>query len=119
MGYGQASDLAGLAQSGMFSLDQMLLVHLQSNHFPPIPAWMLEPCKAAIQAVNEGEAERLIELPEGATWRGQTHAPAWAVVEGHHLEPFLTPEEDPFWDGDDDLDEDPEPAWNGDLDDPF
>ena len=30
-----------------------------------------------------------IELPDGVTWRGETSAPAWSVIEAHHLQSFL------------------------------
>lgn len=83
---------------GQQSLEGMLEVtdyevalrwHLTSNHFPPVPVSMVEPCKQAIDAFHEGDSERLIDLGGVSLWRGQTAAPAWAIIEGHHLESFL------------------------------
>lgn len=69
--------------------DVALRWHLQSNHFPPVPLSMMDPCKAAIAAAEEEEWERRIELPEGCTWRGEDSAPASAIIRSHHLEGFL------------------------------
>lgn len=70
-------------------IDRALSWHLQSNHYPPVPQSMVPVCLAAIDAINEGEFYRAIDLPDGILWRGESAAPAWAVVEGHHLEPFI------------------------------
>jgi hypothetical protein len=32
-------------------------------------------------------------LPAPSTWRGEKSAPAWAIAEAHHLEPWLNDEE--------------------------
>lgn len=71
------------------SLENQLEWHLTGNHYPPVPRSMIEPCIAAINAVNEEEPDRLIDLPEGVSWKGQTKTPAYAVVQGHHLEAWL------------------------------
>lgn len=63
--------------------------HLQSNHYPPVPATMIDPCIDAIDAVNEDDPDRRITLPEGILYRGREDAPAWAIVEAHHLYPWL------------------------------
>jgi len=67
----------------------VLTWHLTSNHYPPVPANMVDPCLIAIGACNGGESNFEVDLPDGITWRGHTAAPAWAIVEGHHLEYFL------------------------------
>lgn len=85
--------LEGMLDGGL-SLEQALVWHLTSNHFPPVPTTMVEPCIQAIDAIHEDDAERLIDLPEETSWRGQSKAPAWAIVEGHHLEAFLESDED-------------------------
>jgi len=51
---------------------------------------MVIPCIEAIYACADGDYERLIELPEGVTWRGNTSAPANAIAEAHHLDPFIS-----------------------------
>ena len=55
---------------------------------------MVQPCVDAIYACDEQEYDKLIELPEGVEWRGQSSAPAHAIVEGHHLEAWLYSEGD-------------------------
>jgi hypothetical protein len=70
-------------------LDTGLTWHLRSNHFPPIPLTMLEPCKAAIDFCNNGNMYGEIALPEGVTYKGQTTAPAWVIVEQHHLDAWI------------------------------
>ena len=70
-------------------LDQQIAMHLRGNHYPPVPLTMLEPCLYAIEACNDENYNRLIELPEGVLWRGQKTAPAHAIVEGHHLDAWL------------------------------
>lgn len=84
MGALQAAEMASLTD-----LDTALRWHLQSNHYPPIPLTMLAVCKKAIVACNEEDSERAIKLPKGVRWRGLKHAPAFAIVEGHHLGTFL------------------------------
>lgn len=81
------------------TLEQQISIQLTSNHYPPVPTAMIQPCIEAIQACNEDESNRLIQLPiDGVdrngepfqiTWRGQDSAPAWAIVEGHHLDPWI------------------------------
>jgi hypothetical protein len=64
--------------------------HLQCNHYPPVPAIMVEPCKAAIDAYWEDDCNREIAMPEGVSYKGKTEAPAWAIIEQHHLGAWTT-----------------------------
>ena len=68
------------------SLRDSIAIQLRSNHYPPVPLAMVEPCIEAIEATNAGEYDKLISLPEPITWRDQNAAPAYAIVEAHHLE---------------------------------
>lgn len=64
--------------------------HLRGNHYPPVPLSMLQPCIEAIEAFNEDrDTGRLIAMPEGVSYKGMSEAPAWAIIEQHHLEPWL------------------------------
>ena len=47
---------------------------------------MVEPCIEAIFAYDEGEPDREIPMPEGVSYRGMNTAPAWAIIEQHHLQ---------------------------------
>jgi len=86
MGYNTALDLAEL------DLEQGIAYHLRGNHYPPVPLSMVQPCIDAIDAYYDEDYNKLIEMPEGVSYKGDTHAPAWAIVEQHHLEAWL-PEE--------------------------
>jgi hypothetical protein len=90
MGGNFAQDLA----LSTIPLDQQIAMHLQGNHYPPVPLTMLQPCLYAIEACNEENYNRQIELPKGVLWRGQSTAPAHAIVEGHHLESWLLQEQE-------------------------
>ena len=89
MGYTTAVSLAEDV-----SLDTGIAYHLQSNHYPPVPVAMVQPCIEAIEAYQEEDFDRSISLPEGISWRGQTSCPASAIVEAHHLDAWLPQDED-------------------------
>lgn len=86
MGYASAMEMA---MSGA-DLNTVMGWHLQSNHFPPVPLSMVEPCIEAIDAYWADECDLEIELPEGITYKGMTTAPAWAIIEQHHLGAWCT-----------------------------
>ena len=89
MGSLQAAEMAE-----MLSIDDALAWHLRSNHYPPIPLSMIEPCKEAIQAFLEGDYLRMIEMPEGVSYRGSNFAPADAIVSQHHLDAWVELDEE-------------------------
>ena len=80
----------GLAESEL-DLEKQLAYHLQGNHYPPVPLSMVQPCIEAIDAAYDEDYNRMIEMPQGISYKGNTHAPAWAVIEQHHLDWFITP----------------------------
>ena len=88
MGYNTATDLAE-----SFDLDQAILIHLRSNHYPPVPSSMVQPCIDAIDAYYDEDYDKLISLPSPILWKGKDKAPASAIIEAHHLEAWL-PETD-------------------------
>jgi hypothetical protein len=88
MGSLQAAEMAE-----MLEIDSAIAWHLRSNHFPPVPLSMVEPCIEAIYACNDGDYEKLIHL-NGSFWRGNDSAPAYAIVEGHHLDTWVTLDEE-------------------------
>jgi len=75
----------GLTEIGL-SLEEQLLVHLTSNHYPPVPKIMVPTCIEAIDKANEGEWEAMIAMPEGVKYQGEDEAPVSAIVEQHHLD---------------------------------
>ena len=80
-------------------LETQITIQLRNNHYPPVPYSMVQPCIDAIDAYNDGEHDKLIQLPTDGfdangepfqiTWRGKTSAPAHALVEAHHLENWI------------------------------
>ena len=87
----------GLADS-VLDLETQLLYHLKGNHYPPVPAEMVQPCIEAIDAFYEEDFNRMIDMPMVGDfqilYKNSTQAPAWAIVEQHHLEWFIDPEEE-------------------------
>ena len=71
------------------SLEAQLEWHLTANHYPPVPSIMIPVCIEAIDAANEGDWDKLITLPENVSWRGLTEVPVHAIVEQHHLDPWI------------------------------
>lgn len=71
-----------------------LSFHLTSNHFPPVPTTMIDPCIDAIDNANAGEWDKMVRLPDGVGYRGMTSAPTSAIIEQHHLDSFLDSEEE-------------------------
>ena len=97
MGHNTAIDLA---ENIDISLEQAIGYHLQGNHYPPVPLSMVQPCIEALDAAREMDAMRQIEMPEGITYKGKTTAPAWAIIEQHHLDAWLPQDEADYWEED-------------------
>ena len=87
----------GLADS-VLDLETQILYHLKGNHYPPVPSEMVAPCIEAIDAFYDEDYGRLIDMPMVGNfqilYRGETQAPAHAIVDQHHLEWFIQPVED-------------------------
>jgi hypothetical protein len=82
-------------QDSVLDLETQLAYHLQGNHYPPVPLSMVQPCIDAIDAYYDNDAMRFIAMPEGVFYKGMSHAPAWAVIEQHHLD-FWLPQDDEY-----------------------
>ena len=84
----------GLADTTL-DLETQLLYHLKGNHYPPVPAEMVAPCIEAIDAAYDEDYDRMISMPMVGDfqilYKGMTHAPAWAIIEQHHLNWFIDP----------------------------
>lgn len=96
MGSVQEQEMAELLE-----IESAIAWHLQSNHYPPVPASMVEPCIEAINSVNHGGPlsgwHKVIQLPKGVSYHGSNSAPAWAIIEQHHLEAWIEADEDGLW----------------------
>jgi len=84
-------------QDTVLDLETQILYHLKGNHYPPVPAEMVKPCIDAIDAAYEEDFNRMIDMPMVGefqiTYKGSMQAPAWAIIEQHHLQ-FWLPEEE-------------------------
>lgn len=86
MGNLQAMSIADITEAEM-PLRQQIAWHLSSNHYPAVPAVMVDVCLKAIQMYHDGEdMNQHIELPDGVLWKDSVTAPAVAVCENFHLE---------------------------------
>jgi hypothetical protein len=83
MGRNFAEDLALMPN---LSMESAIGMHLRANHYPPVPLSMVSICIEAIDAYWEDDISREITLPEGISWKGKESAPAWAIIENHHLD---------------------------------
>ena len=80
-----------LASNDLLDLDleTQLQIHLTSNHYPPVPVSMVQPYIDALDAYYDEDYNKLIEMPEGVSYRGEKFAPASAIIEQHHLDAWL------------------------------
>ena len=81
-----------LANNNML-LEQQLAIHLQYNHYPPVPLSMIPVCIAAIEAALHEDWDLEIDLPDDITWRGKNKAPVSDIIEANHLDEWLTYDE--------------------------
>jgi hypothetical protein len=95
MGASSAFAMAQAVTDRQITLEQSLAWHLQSNHYPPVPTSMVEPCIAAIDAAYDDDWNAEITLPAGVSYKGSDVAPAWALISAHHLDAFI-PNDDEY-----------------------
>lgn len=102
MGANFANEMADgtLAELGIeLTMEQQIGYHLQCNFYPPVPSAMVQPCIEAIEAYWNDDTSAEISLPEPITWKGLTYAPAYAILEQHHLESWTANYDyDAYWD---------------------
>jgi hypothetical protein len=55
---------------------------------------MVQPCIEAIDAAYDEDYYRFIAMPDGVFYKGMSHAPAWAIIEQHHLSAWLPENEE-------------------------
>ena len=87
-------------QDSVLDLETQIAYHLQGNHYPPVPLSMVQPCIEAIDAYYDNDAMRFIAMPEGVFYKGMSHAPAWAIIEQHHLDFWLPQDEEDYYNED-------------------
>ena len=89
MGTTGAIGMAEATTNGDITLETAIGWHLTSNHYPPIPSSMTQPCIDAIDAAIADDWDKEIPLPNGVSYQGKSTAPAWTIVMQHHLEPWI------------------------------
>jgi hypothetical protein len=56
---------------------------------------MVQPCIEAIDAAYDEDFNRMIDMPKVGDfqilYKNSTQAPAWAIIEQHHLNTFIDP----------------------------
>ena len=87
MGINFATDLA----SGDFvqSIDRQISIHFSSNCYPPVPQFMVQVAIDAIDAINEGDLDRQIDLPAGVSFRDSKTVSASDVVDQLRLDAWI------------------------------
>ena len=86
--------LQAMEMAEMLEIESAISWHLQSNHFPPIPQSMVQPCIEAINNASAGERTKLVILPLGGGYKGLTAAPTDARNEQHHLDAWVELDEE-------------------------
>ena len=99
MGSNMANEMASgvLEDMGIhLTIEDQIRIHLSANHYPPVPATMVQPCIEAIDAVNDaGLWDLEIPLPEGVFYKDNlTTAPAHAIIDQHHLNAWIIEREE-------------------------
>ena len=89
MGSTVAAGMAEAVEDGRISLRQAVAYHLQVNHYPPHPSYMVDVALKAIAAINRGQWNKGIRLPDGVTYRDRRIATAGAIADGLRLGAFI------------------------------
>jgi hypothetical protein len=93
MGSNMANEMASGVLDDMgihIPIEQQIAIQLRSNHYPPVPLSMVQPCIEAIDAVNDlGLWDLEIPMPEGITYKDKDTAPAHAIISQHHLDAWI------------------------------
>ena len=89
MGHGNAQGMKAQVDEGNVDLDNALLWHLTSNHYPPVPAEMIPVAKKAIEHANLGEWEEMVEFPSGWEVNGLSEMSVEKIVEIMHLDAYI------------------------------
>ena len=76
-------------------IDYALEWHLTSNHYPPVPMYMFDVCKQAIDFAIAEDWDELITLPKQVTFRNRNEARVFEIIENFHLHSFIV-QDDPF-----------------------
>lgn len=106
MGSLHTQEFAEAVARNELQLRTAVMYQLRYNHYPPIPSSMIDPCIIAINAGNDGDFDKIIDLPDGISYRGKDkvyvsgkkvdeqgnpcYAKARQIIGAHHLDEFIT-----------------------------
>jgi hypothetical protein len=82
------STAIGLTDTDL-TLEQQLSIHFSSNCYPPIPQMMIPTAIEAIDAYWEEDHFKMIPLPEGVSFRGQSEVSASNLIESYRLDAWV------------------------------
>ena len=91
---------------GENDLESVMSWHLQFNCYPPTDPNLIPVCLEAVTLYNNAQPDEVVHLldkelnlPEGVLYKGdKTTAPLRAIVEGFHLDGFLSTTEEEDYD---------------------
>ena len=86
--------LQAVEMAEMLSMEDAIAWHLQGNHYPPVPVSMVPACIEAIRNALAGDWWKPVELPNPVKYKGSKFAPTSAILEQHHLSPWLELDEE-------------------------
>ena len=86
--------LQAMEMAEMLEIESAIAWHLQANHYPPVPQSMVKPCLEAIDNAIAGDWLKMVEMPEGVSYRGSRFAPTDAIIEQHHLHAWVELDEE-------------------------
>lgn len=83
MGNQVARGYADAVEDGLIDLTQAVLVHLSSNHYPPVHPNFLETALEAIRLANEGQFDEDVTMANGLV------RSVYFIIDGLHLWAFV------------------------------
>lgn len=94
MGYATALGWHEAVLDGSVSFRAAIEYHLRYNHYPPLPASLVDAAVRVVAKAGRGEWDAKVRLPPGVSYRGSRLAPVRACVEAWHLDAFIEADED-------------------------
>jgi len=92
MGYMSALDMND--QAGCTY--QTMQWHLQNNHYPPTPSYMIPFALRAVKYGNKGMFDHRMRVPKETRFRGLKTCTVYQAIESLHLDAFITWQEEEY-----------------------
>lgn len=94
MGKISAQDMAAQAEIQKLQFEAVVAWHLQSNHYPPHPSFMVAVAMEAIKNYQEGNIDQDIALPDNVSFRGSPTISTSDCMQALHLYDFISNDDD-------------------------